>query len=583
MAQVTSISPANLSYIENSLASINHDINVLNNHISMVDDSVQTVDNKVREINSQLENLTEEFRAFVELQTRANARQIAHTELIRVRQELAQKFGHYEDVRRNAIGILQATDVGIVKKDTISNATEELMLATPRYWLAPCLVTLSAWISDKQPLAEKALQEAIRRNDEKTSLFFTLVCRRANRKPSSLKWAQRYLATQNEEALDRKTVIILDAYANGLLGIDSEGLINKQMQLWLEHLTEKPGFISKQTKQWSAAISLQTPKLSEQNYTYLKKYSPTWLTLQDTLAGAYLHENLLQYFTNIFEQQSSHAALKEQLDDTLQSLVTDFDDEELPLRKEEKLNQLIIKFDGDKARANKDMQIEETAFETHKDFSQLLTDAAMNPDIAHASPATQKLAIAMSKEWITNAYNDIVAQNRMQIPNQIDFTLDEFNGSTTDGDNEMNLIIQYNSYIDQRKAAALEKCQMSKFVELCRIIGPVTAVIGLLLLFAGSPLSGVLLAAAGAYMFYNNYTTKKQIEKTRQEIEQQYEEQRKTGSQIIRALLAEVIDYRAQFAEKDAESQKVLDFLEQINPEQYIRKQANSSRHIQIN
>lgn len=576
MAEVTSIHPADLRAIENNLNAIHQNISVLNDNINIVDGNIQ-------EVNSQLEKLTDEFHEFVALQTRANARQIAHTELIRVRQELEQKFGHYGVVRRTTIGILQATDVGIVKKDTISNASEELMLSTPRYWLAPCLVSLSAWINNKQELSEKALREAIHRNDEKTSLFFTLVCRRANRKSSSLKWAQRYLANQNEEALDRKAIIILDAYASGLLGIDTEGLINKQMQLWLDRLTEKPGFIDKQTRQWSKAISLQRLPLPQQNYPYLQKYSNTWPNMQDTLEGAYLHENLLKYFTAIFNKETSTASLKEQLDDTLESLVTDFDDEELPLREEEKLNQLIIKFDGDKVRANKNMQIEKTAFETHKDFTQLLTDAAMNPDIAHASPSTQKFAISLSKEWITNAYNDLVAKNRMHVPNQIDFTLDEFNGSTTDGDNEMNLIIQYNSYIDQKKAAALENCKMSKFVELCRIIGPVTAVLGLLLMFTGSTLLGILLAAAGAYMFYNNYITKAQIEKTRQELEVQYEEQRKTGTQIIRAILAEVVDYRAQFAEKDAESQQVLDFLEQINPEQYIIKQANSTRHINVN
>ena len=40
--------------------------------------------------------------------------------------------------------------------------------------------------------------------------------------------------------------------------------------------------------------------------------------------------------------------------------------------------------------------------------------------------------------------------------------------------------------------------------------------------------------------------------------------------------------FRAEFAEKDAESQKVLDFLEQISPEQYVRKLADSNRRIKV-
>ena len=105
----------------------------------------------------------------------------------------------------------------------------------------------------------------------------------------------------------------------------------------------------------------------------------------------------------IFEQEVSTDSLKVQLDEILNSLVTDFDDEELPLRREEKFEQFIIDFEGDEQRARQNMVIEQTAFDTHKDFTQLLTDAAMKPESSHASASTQKFAIALSKDWITNA------------------------------------------------------------------------------------------------------------------------------------------------------------------------------------
>ena len=50
-------------------------------------------------------------------------------------------------MRNKAKGIIQADDIGIVRKETISNLSEEVMIATPGYWLAPCLVALSAWIN----------------------------------------------------------------------------------------------------------------------------------------------------------------------------------------------------------------------------------------------------------------------------------------------------------------------------------------------------------------------------------------------------------------------------------------------------
>lgn len=72
------------------------------------------------------------------------------------------------------------------------------------------------------------------------------------------------------------------------------------------------------------------------------------------------------------------------------------------------------------------------------------------------------------------------------------------------------------------------------------------------------------------------------IETSRKKIEEQYENKRVNGEQIIRATLAEIVDFRIEFAEKDAESTKVLDFLEQIRPEQYVNKLASSNRKIKI-
>ena len=118
-----------------------------------------------------------------------------------------------------------------------------------------------------------------------------------------------------------------------------------------------------------------------------------------------------------------------------------------PLRREEKFEQFIIDFEGDEQRARQNMVIEQTAFDTHKDFTQLLTDAAMKPESSHASASTQKFAIALSKDWITNAYNDVTAQNRMKIPNEIEINVDTFNDKTTDGQNETELIDRFNTLV----------------------------------------------------------------------------------------------------------------------------------------
>lgn len=564
------------------LRTIEHNLGAIHNDLQTLDSNVGAVNSNIKVVYDEIGSLAKEFHDFVSVQQRANRLNQAETRLVKIRQELEKKYGHYDIVRRTTTGILQADDIGIVKKDTISNATEELMISTPGYWLAPCLVALAAWINDQPELAEKAIKEGIKRNDEKTSLFFALICRRADRKEACLKWTQRYLANQDEENLDRKTIIVLDAFASGLFGADTEGVISRQMNEWLQHLEEKPGFTEKQTQQWSEAINLKRKPIDTSSYTYLRKYSKTWPVLEDILEGAHLHAEMLEYLIGIFEQKVSTATVREQLDDILDSLVTDFDDEELPLRKEEKFEQFIVDFRGDESRARQNMNVEQTAFETHKDFTQLLTDAAMKPETAHSSVSTQKFAFALSRDWVMNAYNDVVAQNRMKIPNEIEINVDTFNDTTVDGQNENELLERFSTLVSSERDAELATCVMSSFEQFCLYGGIAVGVIGLVMLLFGNKFLGLIAVIAGVGMVLNHFSKKKDIENKQQNIAERYEKKRSSGSEIIRATLAEVVDFRIEFADKDSESEQVIDFLEQLSPDQYVRKLATSNRRVKM-
>ena len=564
------------------LRTIEHNLGAIHNDLQTLDSNVGAVNSNIKVVYDEIGSLAKEFHDFVSVQQRANRLNQAETRLVKIRQELEKKYGHYDIVRRTTTGILQADDIGIVKKDTISNATEELMISTPGYWLAPCLVALAAWINDQPELAEKAIKEGIKRNDEKTSLFFALICRRADRKEACLKWTQRYLANQDEENLDRKTIIVLDAFASGLFGADTEGVISRQMNEWLQHLEEKPGFTEKQTQQWSEAINLKRKPIDTSSYTYLRKYSKTWPVLEDILEGAHLHAEMLEYLIGIFEQKVSTVTVREQLDDILDSLVTDFDDEELPLRKEEKFEQFIVDFRGDESRARQNMNVEQTAFETYKDFTQLLTDAAMKPETAHSSVSTQKFAFALSRDWVMNAYNDVVAQNRMKIPNEIEINVDTFNDTTVDGQNENELLERFSTLVSSERDAELATCVMSSFEQFCLYGGIAVGVIGLVMLLFGNKFLGLIAVIAGVGMVLNHFSKKKDIENKRQNIAERYEKKRSSGSEIIRATLAEVVDFRIEFADKDSESEQVIDFLEQLSPNQYVRKLATSNRRVKM-
>ena len=98
----------------------------------------------------------------------------------------------------------------------------------------------------------------------------------------------------------------------------------------------------------------------------------------------------------------------------------------------------------------------------------------------------------------------------------------------------------------------------------------------------GNTLLGLIADIAGLGLILNFFSKKKKNEMNIQNIVMQFEQKRANGSQVICVLMAEIVDFRTEFAEKDSESKKVIDFLEQISPEQYVRKLSSSNRRIKI-
>ena len=566
------ISRADLSLIERSLSNLAGSIDYVNNRVDQVDDNVKIVYNEV-------EKLANEFREYVEMQSLANRKAEAKMNLSAIRDKLKDNFGHYDVVRRTATGILQANDLAIVKSSMLSHVTEKQMIETPNYWLTPCLVALSAWINDDKALAERALAEGIRRNDEKTSLFFGLICRRIGRESSSLKWFARYLEAQDEEKLDRKAVIVLDAFASGLLGNDTENFVYQQIQEWMSNLEAKPGFTEKQLDNWKNAINSKRVPLQKGLYPYLEKYSNTWDNLKDVLEGANLNNDLYEYFKKVFEQKEETKKLKVELDKILDSLVTEFDEEELPLKREEQFEELVVKYNGSESRANAQMALEKSVYDDYRDFMQLLTDASMNPEESKSSVATQKFATALSRNNIVTAFNDVVAQNRMNVPYEIEINVDTFNDKTQDGEDEEEILDRFEKLVEQEKQTELSKVKLSIFEQFCLYGGGVILLYGIIKSFADKSFALITIILGIGSIVYH-ITAKQKIKKLIDKINNAYAQKLESGKQIIRATIAEIVDFSVEFSERDVESKKVLDFFEQIKPEEYIRRLTNAERKI---
>ena len=159
------------------LKEIRSDLEAVKKRTTRIDENTARLMEVIVQMGDEMVRLRKEFDELKASQEKSASVQKSVSELIRVRQEIDQKYGQYSEIRETMIGILQATDAAIVRKNTISRVSEELMLSAPRYWLAPCLIAVAAWISNDQVLANRAIQEALKRDEEKTALAMALICK----------------------------------------------------------------------------------------------------------------------------------------------------------------------------------------------------------------------------------------------------------------------------------------------------------------------------------------------------------------------------------------------------------------------
>lgn len=564
------IDTADLSYIERNL-------NALANQVVDVSNQVYDVNTNVVNINDDLQNLRKEFYAFVERSEKHHNEEVAQTRLVEIRQQIEKKFGHYAEVRRTTLGILQANDLEIIRKEAISSATEDLMLKTPGYWLAPCLVALAAWINDEQTLAQRAINEAVRRDVEKTALLFTLICRRAGRKEASLRWASLYLSTQSETELDRNSIIIIDAFTNGLLGRDSEGIVSKKLSEWLDKLRQTTDFEEQQLAQWTSALKLYTPH-KEYKYPALKKYSTTWGDLQVALDNSNIHTEILGYFDSIFSTPNNTGSVIEKLDDTMYSLVENFDSDELQLKQDERYTELILEYNGDIDKAKRAMEVEKSAFDEKRDFSQLLTDVALKNKSVNGDIATQKYAIALSKEWIQTAYSDLIAKNRASFPMEVEYSVGGYSNKTSDGSDEEAHIDTYKQYMQDELVGRLAEIKDDK---MGKNIGIAMIVLGVLLMIPMA-IIGIAFSLMGAYIMYKAKQKNEANAIQREKVKQDHSEKTTNGVLLIRQIMAEVVDVKREIYKTDAKSEQVIDFFEQLSPEQYVGGVHGGTRRVRM-
>lgn len=390
-----------------------------------VNASIGAVHGDLSSTRSELEELRRQFASYMVAAERKSNVQRSETKVGTLKSEIDREFGHHAVVRRSSVGLLQAFDVGNVSAEVARSVSEELMIQTPRYWLAPCLVALAGWTRHDKEMVERSIAEAFKRSVTKTSLFFALVLRRQNRHDDSVRWLQQYLLSLNPVALNRDFAVVLEASAQGAFGPKARELITESLSRWNTELRARNDIVEGQIARWIDVIAGSGAVLDESAYETVATISPEWPAVKAQLESASALPEVERHFSEINDFESAPTTqVNELLDGLLETLVTEFDDDELPLRRDIAFHAAVIDEDGDMDRARQRADVHIKSLDTTYDAVSLQTAAALTPELLGIGQRTQQIAIGAGKADFREALGRYTTGYRQRFVGAVNFVLD---------------------------------------------------------------------------------------------------------------------------------------------------------------
>lgn len=551
---------------------LTREINSVSRQVDGVGVELGQVRNDLRLTSDELRELKAAFQEYVDEAARVAAVQRSETKVGNLRAELDRQYGHYSVVRRTSVGILQAFDVGAVSNDTVTSVSEELMLQTPRYWLAPALVAIAAWSRDDSELAEKGVQEAFSRDRYKTSLFFTLVLRRQGRQESAVRWLRHYLSSLDPTALTREFAVVLEAASYQAFGGAGQKVMAEAMATWCRELRSREDIVEAQIRNWVGEIGVQRLKVDASQYPTLSKISPEWPKLERQIERASATDQVRAKYEAVRDVDvQMPSMLEDALDDLLDQLVTEYDDEELPLRREVVYHDAVIEEGGDIQRAQARADEISKALEETSDVVSLQTSAAIQPEHLGVSVQTQRVAIGVGVSDFRAAVSRYCVAYRRDAVDRMTFSFASdhsnyastygFPGLTVSSDEAEDAVI---AKITSTWQTTFDRYIQSIMFNNKWYTTPVLIAVAVAVVcFFINPIVGVLaLIGGGGLVYFLGEQKKRQCADEVAKAEKTRAQAIETTMGIYRDANAELVDANLAYAELDGHEEALLQLID---------------------
>ncbi len=548
------ISAANLDTIEKNLGAVADELTGVISNVTDVNEKVSTVENKVANLNTEVKNLVKEIR---ETTIITNARQ----SIMYNTNQIEKKYGYFDQVRRTTESLLDAVENSSIRINSLIKLKQELILNNPNYWLANALAALTSWILDDKEDTEKELHNALKKDEEKTSLFFCLVNLKLGRTSPATNWLNKYLSSQNATALDKDFITVLDLVSTGVLGNEGKQIVLNKLAEWFNRLNNEKQIQDKQIDIWKDFIDSHEEKTI--TLPYLETASKDANIIKRNLSITSSYKNVLNHLEDITYNGTSN----KNIDEILDNLIYEYETKEQQYQKDNMKNQLIIECNGNTEEAEQLFKKQEDIYSSKEDLISLLSHIIIYKNNYKISNETQKLAIALVSSYILKAYDEIEKELNK---NAISLKINNFETTTKTGTEKENINRELDAFVDK------EFQEDDKGLIIVLIILNVLGIVGIFITLKNRLLSGILIAMV---LIGNLLLLIRLHRKTMNRIIAK-RSLKETINEKLETVLAEVVDINKMTKEDLNEKQKLLVFLNNIKPEDYIN--SNKERNIKI-
>lgn len=404
---------------------------------SSIDTQMQEIDASTQRIQETTDQIYKSVSEFKQNMVKSEEVQLAHENIIRIDQVIKEQFGDYDRIRRTIIGVVRDFDINLVRNKTIQELSEELWLTSSRYWLSYAMIAVTAWVNDYPEVAANAINECTHRDRIKATLFFTLLNLRFGRNETARRWFAEYLKTLDPKCLQNEAAVMLQAYISGTFGTDKalEAKVNSTIDSWIAIINEDAQVCQELVDAYATYIGNLQPG-AKFNYEAIRQYCAN----ADQVEG--VHRDMSKFATikamvdslDVEEIEQRDDNYKARVDAVLDSLITNYDQEEDELKSQQQYYNLIIKNDGDRTAAeNQYQEILRLKGEGFNIGRQFIT-WVLYDDEQHTDPHVRKFALCHTKAWLEQAIDAFHDDIRKRFPTGYRLRIDGWEGLSNGAD-----------------------------------------------------------------------------------------------------------------------------------------------------